>query len=135
MQQKAATLARWALGLLFVVFGLNGFLRFFPVPPARPAAERLIGALIETNYFFPMIKAFEVLTGLLLLSNRLVPLALTLLAPILLGITSIHLFLNPEGLPLMAVLVALHAYLVSRNWGHFRDVLAVRPAAAPSRQR
>src|SRR5437868_5904386 len=75
--------ARTLLGLVFFVFGLNGFLHFIPqngTPPEGAAA--FAGALFKTGYMFPLLKGVEVLAGLSLLGNRFVPLALALLAPI-----------------------------------------------------
>jgi uncharacterized membrane protein YphA (DoxX/SURF4 family) len=118
-----ATYIRLLLGSAFFIFGLNGFLSFIPIPPARPAAERLIHAIVETGYFFGMVKSIEITCGVLLLTNRFVPLALILLSPLLVGITSIHLFLNPEGLPLMGILLLLHGYLVRHYWRHFQALL------------
>src|SRR5580658_10205309 len=68
--------ARLLLGLVFFVLGLNGFLQFLPTPPAPERATAFVGALIATGYMFPLIKSVEVICGALLLSNRLVPLAL-----------------------------------------------------------
>lgn len=124
MEKLIAKVARILLGTGFLVFGLNGLFPFLPIPPARPAAEQLIGALIQTGYFFQMVKLIEVLVGALLVLNRFVPLALLLLAPIWFGITSIHLFLNPEGLPLMLVLLGLSLVLVREHWARFRPVLS-----------
>src|SRR6188768_1979418 len=126
MTTRKTTAARCLLGAAFLLFGLDGFFRFLPIPPARPAAQQLIGALIASGYFFPMVKLIEITAGVMLLGNRMVPLALALLAPLLVGITSIHLFLNPEGLPLMAVLLALHAYLSRGFWAYVGGVFAFR---------
>ncbi|MCA9535998.1 MAG: DoxX family protein, partial [Myxococcales bacterium] len=78
---KLPTAARLFLGLAFTVFGLNGFLHFLPMPPMSGEPAAFMGALAATGYMFPLIKGTEVVAGLLLLGNRLVPLALTLLAP------------------------------------------------------
>jgi putative oxidoreductase len=132
MANKLLIAAQYLLGLAFLVFGLDGFFHFIPIPPARPPAQQLIGALIHTGYFFQMVKAIEVTAGILLLSNRLVPLALVLLAPLLVGITSIHAFLNPEGLPLMIVLIALHLSVVKAHWAYLRPLLTIRTSIAPA---
>lgn len=107
------TVARVLLGLVFFVFGLNGFLNFIP-PPTEPmpeAAVKLGTAFMESGYLFQLIKGTEVLAGLLLLSNRFVPLALVLLAPVLVNIVAFHVFLLPSGLGLSLVLAALTLYL------------------------
>jgi putative oxidoreductase len=130
---RSLVVVRCLLGAAFVLFGLDGFFHFIPIPPARPAAAQMIGALVRTGYFFQMVKAIETACGALLLANRLVPLALVLLAPLLVGITSIHLFLNPEGLPLMAVLLLMHGLLVRGYWEYLGPVLTARAALAPRR--
>jgi hypothetical protein len=117
---KVSRIARLALGGGFLVFGLNGFLHFMPNPPHPEAAGSFLGALAATGYMFPLIKGTEVLTGALLLTGRLVPLALTLLAPVLVNILAFHLFLAPEGLGLVLTLLSLELIVA---WAH-RDAFA-----------
>ncbi len=105
------TAARLLLGLAFTVFGLNAFLHFLPMPAPPPQAGAFLGALAGTGYFFPLLKATEIIAGLLLLSGVFVPLALTVLAPILVNIIAFHLFLEPSGLPIPLALVAAEIYL------------------------
>ena len=114
-RSKAAIVARLALGTLFLVFGLNGFFHFIPQPaqPPPPEALAFAGALFQTGYMFPLIKGTEVVVGLLLLSNRFVPLALTILAPIVVNILAFHLFLAPAGLALPFIITALGIYLAT----------------------
>ena len=64
---KLPIVARVLLGAVFLVFGLNGFLHFLPQPPAPPRAMAFAGALAATGYFFPLLKATEVVAGALLL--------------------------------------------------------------------
>jgi hypothetical protein len=104
------SVARVALGLVFVVFGLNGFLHFLPQGPMPPAAAPFVGGLLSAGYFFPVLKGTEVLAGLLLLTGRFVPLALTLLAPIVVNIALFHVFLVP-GLPMVVLVLTLEIYL------------------------
>jgi len=122
---------RVLLGLVFFVFGLNGFLHFLPQPPLPAAAMPFLGGLAGAGYFFPLLKSIEVAAGVLLLSNRFVPLALTLLAPIVVNIAAFHLVLAPN--PAMVVfLLAAEIYLAWSYRDAFRGVLAARarPAAA-----
>jgi uncharacterized membrane protein YphA (DoxX/SURF4 family) len=114
--------ARVLLGLIFTVFGLNGFLQFLPMPPMPGPAGEFLGALAATGYMFPLIKGTELIAGLMLLSGRLVPLALTLLAPIVVNIAAFHLVLTPFD-PMSLVLVALEIYLAWSYRNAFRSVL------------
>lgn len=132
LTRHAATVARCALGLLFFVFGLNGFFNFIPPPSAPiPAGAMSLGAaLMNSGYLFQLIKGTEVLAGALLLANRFVPLALTLLAPVVMNILAFHAFLAPDGTPLAVVIVALELYLAWSFRAAFRPMLAprVRPS-------
>jgi putative oxidoreductase len=103
MQKKIALGARLLLGLIFVVFGLNFFLHFIPVPPPNEAAGSFLGALFATGYMFPLIKVIEIVTGALLLAGFFVPLALLLLAPIVVNIALVHFILDTGGAPIAAV--------------------------------
>ena len=126
MKTKVTLAARLLLGVIFLVFGANGFLHFLPQPPMSGPPAEFAGALMATGYMFPLIKGTEVVAGALLLSGRLVPLALTLLAPVVVNIFAFHLFLAPSGLALPVVIVALGLFLAWSYRSAFRGVLAVR---------
>ena len=110
IRRIAPTGVRVLLGLVFFVFGLNGFLHFLPQPPMPEAALPFLGGLAGAGYFFPLLKTTEVVAGLLLLSNRFVPLALTLLAPVIENIAAFHVFLAPSP-PMVVFLLAAEIYL------------------------
>lgn len=125
--------ARVVLGLLFFVFGLNYFLNFLPMPAERPpeAALTFLGGLTASGYVFPLIKAIEVTAGAALLANRFVPLALTLLAPIIINIAAFHFLLAPAyGLPI--AILALELYLAWSYRAAFLPLLRAHVAPAPA---
>ncbi len=124
--RRATTAARLLMGLIFFVFGLNGFLHFIPQPPPPAPALAFAGALLQTGYMFPLLKGTEVIVGTLLLSHRFVPLALALVAPIVVNIVAFHVALAPSGLPLALVVLALELYLAWSYREHFRPMLAAR---------
>jgi putative oxidoreductase len=100
-------IARVLLGLLFVVFGLNGFLNFIPMGPMPLGlAGQFTAALFESHYM-TVVFTLELAGGVLLLLNRYVPLALTLLAPVIVNIVLFHAFMAPSGLPLAMVVTVL----------------------------
>jgi putative oxidoreductase len=103
----AATIARLVLGLVFLVFGLNLFLHFLPMGPlpAGPAGQ-FFGAQAATHYMY-VVAVFQVVPAILLLINRYVPLALALLAPVIVNIFLVHLLMAPSGLPLAIVVTIL----------------------------
>src|SRR6266705_5622334 len=100
-------IARLLLGLISVVLGLNGFLNFLSMGPMPSGlAGQFIGALMLSHYFW-VVAALQIAGGALLLVNRFVPLALVLLGPVLVNIICYHVFLNPSGAPLAAVVTIL----------------------------
>jgi len=118
--------ARYVQGAAFLLFGLNGFLQFLPAPPMPDAAAAFGGALFATGYMFPLIKGTEELTAVLLLSNRFVPLALALIAPIVVNIVAFHAFLAPSGMILPLLLLATELFLAWSYRGAFAPMLRAR---------
>jgi putative oxidoreductase len=103
--RTVSTIARYLAGVIFLVFGLNGFLNFIPLPPPVGAAAQFMGALY-TSHFHIVIFSFQVIAAVLLLVNRYVPLAVAVLAPVIVNILFFHALMAPSGLPL-ALFVAI----------------------------
>ena len=116
-------IARTLLGLVFFVFGLNAFLNFMPMPPAKDdLASAFMGALFKSHYIYA-VKCFEVIGGALLLSGRYTALGLTLVGPVIVNILFFHSFLDRSGLPIAIVLCVLALFLLWRNSGAFAGLL------------
>ncbi|HEX4666989.1 MAG TPA: hypothetical protein VH207_10335 [Chthoniobacterales bacterium] len=117
-------IVRVLLGLMFVVFGLNGFLHFIPMPPPPPdsAATHFFTA-VSTTGFMTVIFALQLVGGLLLLLNFLPVLGLTILCPIVFNIVLFHATMEPSGLPLAIVVAALSLFLVWAYWEHYRHLV------------
>jgi putative oxidoreductase len=101
-----AMIARFLLGLIFLIFGLNGFFHFLSMPAPTGVAGQFIGALF-VSHFLIVIFVIQLIGAVLLLVNRYVPLALTLLAPIIVNIQLFHLLMAPSGLPLAIIVTVL----------------------------
>jgi putative oxidoreductase len=120
--KTVTTIGRVLLGLIFLVFGLNGFLHFIPMRPPTGVAAQFMGAIF-TSHYWVMIFAVQVIGGALLLANRYVPLALVLLAPVIVNILFFHLFMAPAGVPLAIVVVGLWILVALRNKHFFAGIL------------
>ena len=119
---KLPAAARIVLGLIFFVFGLNGFLHFLPMPPMEGRPGEFFAGLVASGYLLPLLQGTEVAAGALLLAGRFVPLALLLLAPIIVNIFAFHAVLAPSGMGMTSLIVVCELYL---GWA-YRD--AFRPA-------
>lgn len=107
---KVATLiARILLGLVFVGAGISFFLS--TPPPLEGQMGEFFRGMMATHYFFYLLKITEIVCGALLLAGRFVPLALVVLAPIVLNVFLVHAFMMPQGLPLAILIGLLELYL------------------------
>jgi len=112
MNEKLVLMMRIVLGAIFLVFGLNGFLAFIPMPPMNASATNFMTALAATGYFFPLLKLTEIVSGVLLITGKMQPLALLLLAPIVINIFFFHLLLSGTGLVFASMILVLHILLM-----------------------
>ncbi len=115
--RTVSTISRYLAGVIFLVFGLNGFLHFLPLPLPDGVAGQFMGALFVSHYL-TVIFGVQVIAAILLLVNRFVPLAVAVLAPVIVNILCFHALMAPNGLPL--------ALLVAVLWGLI--FVDVRPA-------
>ena len=125
--------ARILLGAPFLVFGLNGFFDFLDMAGEHSAeAQAFLGALDDTGYLMALLAGTQVACGALLVLGVFVPLALTVLAPVLLNIILFHVYLDRQGIEMAIALCVLELLLVWWYRNNFWSVLAIRarPAAA-----
>jgi putative oxidoreductase len=121
---KIATLiCRILLGLAFVVFGVFPFLTFLPQPPPPPGLAGDYVRVFIASHYAQVIGAMQLLSGLMLLSGKFVPLGLTILAAILFNIWAFHLLMEPAGIVPGAVATLLWAVVFSRYRESFAGIL------------
>ena len=118
-----ALVARLLLGLVLVVFGLNGFINFIHGPMPGGTAGAFLNAMISSHYLY-LVAGIQVLSGIFFLLNRFVPLALILSAALLANILTFHLTMEPMGLGLAAVVAVLWVVLAWWNRAAFTALFA-----------
>ena len=119
------------LGLIFTVFGLNGFIHFLPTPPMESLIGEMMGMYIQMDYMFPLIFATPLARGVLLLTNRYVALALVLLAPVIVNIVCVHLYIEPSGIPVALVVLACALFLAYAYRQKYAPLLRPKYPARP----
>ena len=122
----AALISQYLLGLIFLVFGLNGFFHFIPLPPPKGALAAQFGGAIFASHYFVVIFGIQVLGAVLLLLNRYVVLALILLGPVIVNIFFFHALMAQEGLPMAIVVVILWTILAVRHKQHLAPLFVAR---------
>lgn len=129
--KTSATIARYLLGLIFFIFGLNGFLHFIPMPPPQGIAGQFMGALFGSGVL-SVVMAIQLAGGVLLLANRFVPLALTLLGPVIVNIVLFHALMEPTGIPLALVVTGLWLVVAFSVRRAFAGIFVSRTSETPA---
>jgi putative oxidoreductase len=121
----ASLVARLLLGVVFLVFGLNGFLHFIKAPMPTGIAGQFVGAIFASG-FWVVIFGVQVISGVLFLAGRFVPLALVLIGPMIVNILCFHALMGAPGLPLAIVVAVLWAIVAIRNKQHLAGIFVQR---------
>ena len=121
----AALIARILLGLVFFVFGLNGFLNFIPQPLPTGLAGQFLTVLVQSHYVL-FVSAIQLAGGVLLLVNRYVPLALVLLGPVIVNILLFHLLLNRTGFVIAIIVAILWCIVAFHHRKNFSGIFVQR---------
>jgi putative oxidoreductase len=123
----ASHISRYLLGIIFLVFGLNGFLHFIPMPMPAGIAGQFMGAIFASN-FYVVLFLLEIIPAILLLAGRYVPLALVLLGPVIFNIFFFHALMEPGGLPLAIIVVILWLVVAAGVRSAFSGIFQARQA-------
>src|ERR1041385_6709480 len=102
-----ATIARYLLAFIFIVFGFNGFLHFIPQPPPPSELARQYFAVMFASHYLGFVFALRLIAGVLFLFRRTVPLALTVAGPLIVNILLFHALMDPGGIVPGLVVTAL----------------------------
>ena len=129
----AILVCRLLLGLMFFVLGLNNILSFLKMPPPQNPDALTFITILHVSHWMTFVGALMTVAGLLLLVNRFVPLALTLLAPVVVNILLYHALLWPHGAALALVALLLEAVLLAAYFRSFLPLRAMNPEARISR--
>lgn len=125
---KATIVLRSLLGFIFVAAPIATAFHLAPQPKMPPAAAAFASALAGTGYMLPLLWSTEIAAGILLLSGLMVPVALAMLAPVIVNIAAFHVFLNPGGIMPAIMVTALELSLVWRYRRSFEPLFSTPPS-------
>lgn len=124
MKERVVKIIRVLLALILIIFGLNKFLNFMPLPPMPEAAQSFMGALIETGYLMVIVAIVEIIAGIFLLINRYSAFMLILIFPILLNALLFHLFLDLKGIGGALLTISLTIFLMVKAFDSYKILLS-----------
>lgn len=122
----AIIIVRVLMGLLFIFGSIAFFLKLGGEPQLEGNMKTFFEGLVASGYFLTLLKITELVCGIALIVGRFVPLALVILAPIIINILFVHLFLERSGLPVAVFLVLANSFLAYANWDKFKPMLAAK---------
>ncbi len=123
--------ARVLLGLLFLVSGLNGILHLMHPPPMPPGDAAIFADLLMKTNYMTFVSLLMLIAGLLLLVGRFVPLALTMLGPILVNILLFHFLVMHGGAAIGIVATLIELFLIYAYRRSFMGLFDAAPEVAP----
>jgi uncharacterized membrane protein YphA (DoxX/SURF4 family) len=118
--------AKVLLGGGFLLFGLNGFFHFIPVPPPSNERAKMFADLLVSTKIMSVIQVFEILGGAMILSGRLAPLGLLLIGPVIIGIFVFHLLLDVKNIAGILVFGLLASYVTYKHRSVFSPFFTIR---------
>jgi putative oxidoreductase len=110
--KKATTIVSILLGLMLTTFGLNKFLNFMPVMELSAPGLEFMGAFVKIGYGMTAVAIVEIITGILIATNKYRALAVVILFPIMLNALLFHLFLDPENMLPAVLAVVMNIFLM-----------------------
>lgn len=125
--KKSKNIMRVIYGIFLLIFGLNNFLHFFPLPEMTAEAGTFAGSLAQTGYIFPIVGGLQAIVGILLIINKFTPLSLIVIFPIMLNAFLLHLFLDPVGIGGSLVAIVLNVFLFIAYKESYKNVLQMNP--------
>ncbi len=123
---KAKLIVRILFGLMLVIFGLNKFLQFMPMPPLPEVAGEFMGTLVKSGYIMVIVAIVEIVAGVLLLANKYQSLALVVVFPVILNAFLFHLFLDLPGIGGAAFAIIMNIFLLFSNIESYNSLLKIK---------
>lgn len=115
-------ISRFLLAVIFTVLGLNGFLQF------------ILGAMSVSNYLL-VVFALQLISGVLLLINRYVPFALTILSPVMMNVLLYGVLISPAGFGFALFVAILWVVVLVSVRSAFAGIFEARVETQPMRSR
>ena len=122
----AYIIVRLLMGLLFIFGSFAFFLKLGGEPQLEGNMKTYFEGLTASIYFLPFLKITELVCGIALVAGRFVPLVCIILAPIIINILLVHIFMDKTGLPAAMFLVLANSFLAYYNRDKYKPLLEAK---------
>ena len=116
MKKKILFVLCILFGLMFINAGLNKFFNYIPAPANLPEKMvKVMAAMVEITWLMPLLASAEIVGGILFMIPKFRALGAIVIFPVMVGILLTHLVLEPSGLPIALVLLAIELWVIFEN--------------------
>ena len=116
MKKKILLVVCILFGLMFINAGLNKIFNYIPAPTdLSEKMMKVMAAFMEIGWLMPLVAVAEIVGGILFMIPKLRALGAIIIFPVMMGIILTHIFLEPSGLPLALVLLAINLWVIIEN--------------------
>ena len=122
----AMIIVRTLMGLLFLFASISYFGGFMEEPELEGNMRVFNDGLKASLYILPVIKTLEFLCGLAFITGRYVTLAAVVIAPIIVNILCVHIFLDTAGLPVAIFAVLGNSFLAYYYRENYRSLFKAK---------
>ena len=122
----AGIVVRTLMGLLFIWGSVAFFFHMYPKPELTGNLKIFNEGMDASGYLMVLVKSVELVCGIAFLSGRFVTLASVVIAPIIVNILCVHIFLDHTGLPVAIFLVLANGFLAYLNRENYKSLFVVK---------
>ena len=123
MNAKVSMILRILLGIFVLVFGVNKFANFLPMPELSGDAAAYFGALSSSKTLV-LVGIVEIVAGLALILNKYGALMTLILMSISVNAFLFHAVLDPGGIAGAAALIVLNILVLYGYKDSYKDLLS-----------
>jgi uncharacterized membrane protein YphA (DoxX/SURF4 family) len=125
MKQKILFVASLLFGLMFINAGLNNFFNYMPTPDDTPESMiRMFTGMMEIVWLSPLMGVVQIVGGILFIIPRYRALGALIIFPVLVGIILTHITVEPSGLPMTLILLAIHIWVIVENREKYKPIIS-----------
>ena len=119
----AGIVLRTLMGLLFLFSSIPYFFNLMEPPELEGAMKTLVDGMVASGFLLTLVKLVELVCGVAFVIGRFVPLTTVIIAPVIVNILLVHIFIDATTLPVAIFLVVANSFVAYQNWDAYKPLL------------